>query len=350
MGINTVNTFGAFRLSRERQLPKPEWWIDRFLTRNSVNMLTAQPKVGKSAFSAMLAHATASGGKFFDRDVPQGEVLYLAGERAAQTEDRVRELFEDDPAYITNVVLVDTEDERLPHTFKFNDNKADSDANVNFIRDTVGARPSLIIIDTLTSYFEGDVTNPAHMKAFMDGVRRTAKPFNAVALVLHHDTKEYKDRKGIRTGGNSYNGSIQGLARVDSWVRALVRKEVHDPADPYGQTDIKIVDFELQDDNFGGGFNYCRAVRKQLEDPTPYLNIVDEKRERQKSIMVEVLKDKDPVSESGWLALCKDTEGFGSMGNGTFSRLKKEFVDEGKVLEVDHPTRSDWALYRLPDA
>lgn len=350
MAIDTTNTFGAFRLSRERQLPKPEWWIDRFLIRGSVNMLSAQPKVGKSAFAAMLAHATATGGEFFGRRVPQGEVLYLAGERAAQTEDRIRELFDDDPTHIEDVVLVDTEDDRLPHTFKFNDNKEDSEKNTKFIKHEIGCTPSLIIVDTLTSYFEGDVTNPAHMKAFMDGVRRTAKPFNAVALVLHHDTKEYKDRRGIRTGGNSYNGSIQGLARVDSWIRALVRKEVHDPSDPYGQTEIKIVDFELQDDNFGGGFNYCRAVNKQLVDAAPYLKVVDEKRERQKAIMLEVLKGKGTVSESGWIALCKDREDFGTMGNNTFATIRKDFVESGKVEEVDHPTRSDWTLFKLPDA
>lgn len=348
MALDTINRFGAFRLSRERQLPKPEWWIDRFLIKGSVTMLTAQPKVGKSAFSAKLAHAVATGGEFFERAVPQGEILYLAGERAAQTEDRLRELFEDDPTYMENVTILDTEDERFPHKFRFNDDPTAHAANVSFIENELGMRPSLIIIDTLTSFFEGDVTKPEHMKPFFDGVRRLCRRFNGQAIILHHDTKEYVDRKGMRTGGNSFNGSQQALARADSWVRAIVRKQIPDPDDPYGQSELKLVDFELQDDNFGGGFHYCVAVRKQLEDATPFLNVVNQQRENQKRIALEVLRTEGPMPESRWRTTCQEVDGFGTIGVQTFKdAIITPFLRDEQVIEKPNPKRSDWSLFEI---
>jgi hypothetical protein len=347
MAIGTTNERGAFRLSTERKLIKPEWWIDKTLLKNSVTMLSAQPKAGKSAFAAHLAYATATGTKFFERDVPKGEVLFISGERAQQTEDRLLELAGAGGAGLENIVLCDTEDDRFNFKFVFNTEPGTVDENVAFIRDDLGCNPSLIIIDTLTSFMVGNINEPEPMKEFFDGVRRVTRAFNAATIVIHHDNKTYDDGYGKRSGGGSFNGSIQALAKCDSWIRAKVIKEVADADDPYGQGKIKMTKFSLVEDNFGGAFTYTVAVKKLLEQPNLYLDQADLVRMKQREAMLDVLKKNPQISENRWIAMTKDAypEFESNLGNRTFSTLREALMTDELVYSIPNPQREGWLLF-----
>lgn len=260
-------TNGFVFLSGERQLPMPEWWIEDFLVQGSVTMFSAQPKAGKSALAAHLTHAVATGSPFFGREVEQGAVLYMAGERGPQTEDRLLTLFGDETPQ--NVALfVPTISDLGP--LKLND-RDDCQRLVTELR-RMSLAPKLIVVDTLSNFFRGDQNNEQDMGDFFDGVRWVCERFRAAGLVLHHDNKEYVDRHGRRSGGASYRGSGAALGRVDAYIKAQVAKELPDPDDPRGQRTIKVVDIELAEDNWGGSFRQTVAVRKLLESPEPYLN------------------------------------------------------------------------------
>lgn len=57
---------------------KPINWIIPEMLPDGFSLLAGKPKKGKSWMALNMALAVASGGKFFGKDVPQGEVLYLA--------------------------------------------------------------------------------------------------------------------------------------------------------------------------------------------------------------------------------------------------------------------------------
>ena len=189
------------------------------------------------------------------------------------------------------------------------------------------------------------------MKEFFDGVRRVCRPFGASAIVVHHDNKEYVDRNGHRSGGGSFNGSIQGLAKVDTWIRAFVQKEVPDPDDPYEIGTIKLVRFELVEDNFGGAFRYTAALRKQLEVATPYLDQADELREEQKQAMLHVLENHPMSSENRWRDLTMEhyPQFEKNLDKGTFEKLRKELMKGDFVLDELSPKRADWRVYRVAE-
>ncbi len=58
-------------------LPEPCCLVEGIVT-EGCNLLVSRPKLGKSWFALQLAIATATGGKFLDRDIEAGDVLYLA--------------------------------------------------------------------------------------------------------------------------------------------------------------------------------------------------------------------------------------------------------------------------------
>lgn len=257
---------GLVFLTKERQLPMPRWWIEDFLVEGSVTMFSAQPKAGKSAFAAQLAYAVATGTHFFERRVDTGTVLYLAGERGHQTEDRLLHLFGDQEPVNTALLLLKR---GTACDIKFN-RDGDPERLVETLT-TNGISPALMIVDTLSNFFEGDQNSESDMGDFFDGVRWVSDHFSAAALVLHHDNKEYVDRYNRRSGGSSYRGSGAALGRVDAYMRARVVNELPDSENPRSERTVKIVEIELAEDNWGGAFRQTVAVRKLLEDPAGYL-------------------------------------------------------------------------------
>jgi RecA-family ATPase len=281
---------GFLFLSNERQLPMPDWWLEDFLVEGSVTMYSAQPKCGKSAWAAHLAYAAATGTPFFGRALKQGVVLYLAGERGHQTEDRLLLLFgESDPINI--VVLIPTLGSL--GSIKFN-HEGDPQKLVNELNRRC-LSPSLIIVDTLSNFFEGEQNNESDMGTFFDGVRSVCDQFGASGVVLHHDNKEYVDRHNRRSGGTSFRGSGAALARVDAYIRARVVNELPDRDDPRGERTVKIVDIELAEDNWGGSFQQKVAVRKLLEDPNEYLTNASDA-EALDELVLEVLERVGEIS------------------------------------------------------
>lgn len=57
--------------------PEPNWSIPGILP-EGLSLLAGRPKLGKSWLAMQMAGAVGTGGKFFDRDVKRGKVLYLA--------------------------------------------------------------------------------------------------------------------------------------------------------------------------------------------------------------------------------------------------------------------------------
>ena len=59
------------------EFPDPKWAVPGIIP-EGLTILGGRPKKGKSFMALQIAHSIATGGKFFDRDVEQGEVLYYA--------------------------------------------------------------------------------------------------------------------------------------------------------------------------------------------------------------------------------------------------------------------------------
>jgi hypothetical protein len=187
------------------------------------------------------------------------------------------------------------------------------------------------------------------MQNFFKGIKRVCRLLDATAIVLHHDNKEYVDRGGRYSGGGSFNGSIQGLAKADAWIRAFIIKQVPNPDDPRHEEKVNIVRFELFSDNYGGQFKEVVAVRKNIEDATSYLSDAEEKAEVLLDIMYRVLRDLPKSSENAWkVAVHNDNEfkerGL-TLGNGVMTKNRLELMKRGLVIADPSPKRKDLEVY-----
>lgn len=327
--------------NKERQLPEPKWWIEELMTERSITMISAQPKAGKSAWAAHLTYAVATGSPFFGRDVPQGTVLYLAGERAGQTEDRLRALF-DDATPMNFALFVPTMSSL--GLIKFN-REGDTKRLIEKVK-AMNFNPTLIVIDTLSQFYEGSQNDDALMHKFMDGVRELCNAFDSCGLVIHHDTKLYVDASGKKSGGGSYRGSGDALASVDAHIRGRVIKKVPDPDDPRGEREVNIVEFELEEDNFGGSFKQTVAVRRTFEDAAPYLDAAKKAVDKLKTLALTVIKATPRLTTTAWYDALKAHPDFkGTLGVGKFNDLRDELVEEGLVTTEPNPDRKNGVVY-----
>ena len=67
----------------DTDFPDPDWLVKDLIPTGLIS-LAGHPKIGKSWMALQLAAAVASGGKFMDQDVTQGNVLYIAFEDPAK--------------------------------------------------------------------------------------------------------------------------------------------------------------------------------------------------------------------------------------------------------------------------
>lgn len=76
----TVPTFRTLSLTDIRNLPDPEWIVNRFLQADSFAVLFGAPGSTKSFWALDISLCIATGLPFHGSDVKKGQVLYAAGE------------------------------------------------------------------------------------------------------------------------------------------------------------------------------------------------------------------------------------------------------------------------------
>ena len=122
------------------EFPEPNWAIPGLLP-EGLDILGGRPKIGKSWLLMQIAHAVGTGGRFFDKPVKAGNVLYIA--------------FEDSPRRIKNRALT----QGIPHDANINwrfdwgpfQGVGMGDLLIEINRQKIGT----IIIDTLTRGLPG---------------------------------------------------------------------------------------------------------------------------------------------------------------------------------------------------
>jgi len=340
-----IDDSGLVFLTKAKQLPKPTWFIDNLLVEGGVAMFSGQPKIGKSGWAAHLTYAVATGTDFFGKQISHGgPVLYLAGERATQTEDRLLSLFGDDEPH--NVVVYAPTLSSLG-VVRFN--KLEQVKALHKLLQSKALHPRLIVVDTLSNFIEGSDSADDVMGPFFDGVRWLCDQFNAAAVVIHHDTKEYVDWRGKRTGGSSFRGSGAGLGRVDAHITAKQVGQVHDVDEASGELKpVKVTQFELETDNWGGFFRTVQEVRETLTDHEhrneSQMTANEVRAEAIYTIMSEL--DRPVISNQALMDHCR-SRGIEITSPTMMANAMKLLVNQGRVTKVKGERGNESAWERV---
>lgn len=158
----------------DTEFPEPKWIVPSIVQEGLV-MLAGRPKAGKSWMALQLAGAVASGGKFFDKDIEQGDVLYLG--------------LEDQPKRIKErAILMD-----LPHCpvqIEFAWNPLQGDGLNDLYLECERERYRLIIIDTLARVIPGVNLNDENpISTIVNELQAMAIKHEITVLAIHHTRK-----------------------------------------------------------------------------------------------------------------------------------------------------------------
>ncbi|MDA9504188.1 hypothetical protein XI09_05310 [Bradyrhizobium sp. CCBAU 11386] len=196
---NLIQSSGQF----VRDFVPPDYVIDRIFQRRFCYSMTAKTGGGKTAAAMRLAAHVATGRSIGNIEVERGTVIYAAGENPTDVQARwlgvTQEMGIDpetvDVHFINGVV-------------KISENVANIEAEVAAKK----LQPTLVIVDTVAAYFEGDDDNDnVQMGNYARLLRSmTNLPSGPCVLALAHPTKRAADDDLIPKGGGAFLNEVDG--------------------------------------------------------------------------------------------------------------------------------------------
>lgn len=214
---------GMFPIDGTEYFEEPQPLVEGLIPKHEYTLLTGQPKVGKSTFAAHLTYSVATGESFFGREVTEaGTVLYIAMERAYQTQSRLHKLFELGERTPRNIVLMKPQESEMKSLFFNGEDGGDVQKLIDRIEQSEIRDIKLIVIDSLENTLIGSDSESKDAGPWCDGLQTVLEHFETTGLVLHHETKASNDDAN---SNSAYRGSSVFLARSGMWLRALNRKK-----------------------------------------------------------------------------------------------------------------------------
>lgn len=211
---------GLFPINGTEYFEPPQPLIDGLIPMFEYTLLTGQPKVGKSTFAAHLAYSVATGEPFFGREVNDpGMVLYIAMERAYQTQDRLHRLFALGEQQPRNILLMKPQESEMKSLFFSDPN--DVERLIRRIERAQVKPIKLVVVDSLENTLVGSDSDSKDAGPWCDGLQMFLERFETTGLVLHHEVKAATDDPN---NDSAYRGSSVFLARSGMWLRALNRR------------------------------------------------------------------------------------------------------------------------------
>ncbi len=185
----------------------PEYLIDGMLQVRYFYSLTAGTGVGKTAIAMRLAGHVVLGKPIGDREVQQGDVLYLAGENPADVQYRWLALSRD--------MGIDPETEHVTWMVGAKDLAV---AGQTMVAEAArkGKAFKLIVVDTAAAYNFGDNENDnSQAGAYARQLRSLVNmPGGPCVLVLCHPTKRAADDDLMPRGGGAFIAEVDGNMAV----------------------------------------------------------------------------------------------------------------------------------------
>jgi hypothetical protein len=213
--------------------PPISFLIDGFLQREGVTAIAGPVRERKSLIALNVAHALVTGEKLFGHfEVVKKptRILYLTPEQSmGPFTDRVKAIG------------------LMPYvgkTFFYRTLSAEGHLKLNDPALHAALPGSVIVLDTLVRFFEGDENSSAAARAFADGLFALLR-FGAESVVLlHHSPKSQGD-------GMTLENALRGSGDLAAFLACCWGTKLQDPDNPYQSasflSNLKQRDFESKD-------------------------------------------------------------------------------------------------------
>jgi RecA-family ATPase len=309
-------------MSEVLQFENPQWLVRGLVHRESTVFLSAAPKTGKSLFALRLAASVSTGTPLFGYECEQGNVLYVAAERAHLMKPRALALRE-------KSIPFDPERFKIyPQPVQFG-----TVTSVEQFVDDLSQHPALLIIDTLRRCYRGDENDSATMTQFCAGIETFCDLTGASAVVIHHDHRERINAQGrpIPTG---FSGSGALLGSLDAYF-SLQRNT---------NGTVRIFAKEA---NEGNDFEAIASVeRVDLGDHTTFVMLETEGATAKAKVELEPLMQalliRNPrITLADLLKLCTEdsdvSKNWPKLSKNTVSQVLNKWHESGMVEKLKNP-------------
>lgn len=300
----------------------PEWLVEGFLEEQSCAFISAQPKMGKSFFALRLGAAVSSGAPLFGHQTKQGQVLYLAAERAALMKRRIR-------ALQIRGIPIDADHFRVwPEPVIFSDHTAVRD----FVR-RLKVPPRLLIVDTLRRCNDGDERDNAHMGRWTKGVELFRDLTGASVLVIHHDHKQSYTSQG-RLLESTFSGAGAILGNLDGYFSVRPQANETFVISSEGSNERNDFHVTVRIESVDLGNDRTTGVMVQVDQDGAI-----ESKPNLTHLALRILGENPRITQKRWYELCKADETIQAwwpkLDKGSISRIKKE--NAARIQEEPNP-------------
>lgn len=194
--------------------PPPRKWVwDQLVPAGEVTLLGAHGGTGKSWLALMLAAQAAQGLPMFGKAVARSRVVILSAEDGPDTVRlRLRDVCQGlsvDPQALSESLEVWDGTQADPTLFAGQRGKpgAATAAGQAFAERLARARPGLLIVDNASDAYGGDEIDRRDVRAFVQFLARTVRPWGGAVLLLAHVNKMTSRAGGRPEDSESYSGS-----------------------------------------------------------------------------------------------------------------------------------------------
>lgn len=203
-------------------LPPTRWLIKNYLTFGSVNLLGADPNLGKSTLATAWAHCIWTGKPWLGHAVRAGSILFILGEdsRGAALRARAWEAVYGplDPVGDRYIQYAD----KLPALCE-PAGQLELRRLLQFLVQQHGHAPALVVIDTLSTVWGSEPENSAELAAALMAVLSSlADEFDCTFLLIHHlnkappgPTKREITLSSIR-GAGAFVGNVDDVLALEA--------------------------------------------------------------------------------------------------------------------------------------
>lgn len=205
-----------------QEVPPRDWLIHGLIPSKTVTMLGGDGGTGKSLLALQLACSVAMGERWIGRNVERpGKVLFLSAE---DDQDELHRRLHD----ICRSMGVDMEDlDRLMIRSLAGENAllATLNRKTNSLRKTplydlidkamTAAKPSLIVLDTLSDLHAGEENSRAHARQFIGMLRNLAIRHDCAVLLLAHPSLTGMSNGSGLSGSTAWNNSVRSRLYLD---------------------------------------------------------------------------------------------------------------------------------------
>ena len=187
-----------------------DYVLDGVLRRGWLYTFTAPTGHGKTAVVTSLAQCIATGTPLLEKELAQGAVLFLAGENPDDVRARYIASLEGDELAPDDIPLFFADG-----VFSIRRHLPEIAAQL----EAAGVALSLVIVDTLAAYFDGDEpNNNAQQQEFATTVLRalTRLPGNPTVIVPAHPVKNATKSNLVPMGGSALLNQVDG--NLTAWL------------------------------------------------------------------------------------------------------------------------------------